>query len=608
MPAFSFRSAPGRASAIVLTLFALATSGALAAVPAETKPAPASSNLDAPLFYQLLLGEIELRNGDTATAYQLLLDAAKRAKDEALFRRVTDIALQARAGDQALAAVLAWRQAIPDSQEALRYQVQLLVALNRVGEADEPLTTLLTKAPRPALPAMIDAVPRFLGRSADRAGVAALIERAMKPFADDPETRTSALVATGRGWLAAGDTAKALAFAQRAAAANPAADGPALLALDLLPATPAAEAIVTARVATAPSSPAVRLLYVRTLAASQRLADAAEQVTALTQSDPGLAPPWLTLGALDLELNRPKEATIALETYVRLVEGGAPVTFGAAPVAPVPPAGDDEDEDDTPSTASSALTQAWLLLSQAAEQQGDLAGAERWLAKIDDPQRALDVQSRRASLLAKQGRMAEARELIRRVPERTSADARAKLMAEAELLREAKQWSEAEKVLAQANKAFPDDTDLLYEQAMIEEKLDKMDDMERLLRRVIELKPNHQHAYNALGYSLADRKIRLDEARALIQKALDLSPGEPYITDSMGWVEYRLGHREEAIRLLRVAYQSRPDPEIAAHLGEVLWTDGKTEEARRVWREARARDASNDVLRETLVRLRVDDL
>jgi tetratricopeptide (TPR) repeat protein len=609
MPAFSFRSAPGRASAIALALFAMATSGALAAVPAETKPGPASSNLDAPLFYQLLLGEIELRNGDTATAYQLLLDAAKRAKDEALFRRVTDIALQARAGDQALAAVLAWRQAIPDSQEALRYQVQLLVALNRIGEADEPLSTLLKKAPRPALPAMIDAVPRFLGRSADRSGVAALIERTMKPFADDPETQTSALVATGRGWLAAGDTAKALAYAQRAAAANPAADGPALLALDLLPATPAAEAIVTTRVATPPSSPAVRLLYVRTLAASQRLADAAQQVAALTQSDPGLAPPWLTLGALDLELNRPKEATVALETYVRLVEGGAPVTFGAAPVAPVAPvapAGEDEDEDDTPSTASNALTQAWLLLSQAAEQQGDLAGAERWLAKIDDPQRALDVQSRRASLLAKQGRMAEARELIRRVPERTSADARAKLMAEAELLREAKQWSEAEKVLAQANKAFPDDTDLLYEQAMIDEKLDKMDDMERLLRRVIELKPNHQHAYNALGYSLADRKIRLDEARALIQKALDLSPGEPFITDSMGWVEYRLGHREEAIRLLRVAYQSRPDPEIAAHLGEVLWADGKTEEARRVWREARARDASNDVLRETLARLRVD--
>ncbi len=202
--------------------------------------------------------------------------------------------------------------------------------------------------------------------------------------------------------------------------------------------------------------------------------------------------------------------------------------------------------------------------------------------------------------------MKEARELIRRVPEQSPGDARAKLLAETELLREAKQWSEAEQVMAQANKAFPDDTDLLYEQAMLDEKLNRLDDMERLLRRVIELKPDHQHAYNALGYSLADRKVRLPEARALIQKALELSPGEPFITDSMGWVEYRLGNRDEAIRLLRVAYQSRPDPEIAAHLGEVLWSDGKTDEARRVWREGRSRDATNDVLRETLARLRVD--
>ncbi|MDQ2734810.1 MAG: tetratricopeptide repeat protein [Pseudomonadota bacterium] len=603
MPAFPFRFSSGRVSAIALAMFTFATNAAFAAAPVATEPEVTSSKLDAPLFYQLLLGEIELRNGDTATAYQLLLDAARRANDEALFRRVTDIALQARAGDQALAAVQAWRKALPASQEALRYQVQLLVALNRVGEAEEPLGALLKQAPRPSLPAMIDALPRFLGRSTDRNAVAALIDRSMKPFAADPETRTSALVASGRGWLFAGDTAKALDYAQRAAAADPVADGPALLALDLLPATPAAEAIVTTRIATPPSSSAVRLLYIRTLAAGQRLADAAQQAVTLTQAEPTLAPPWLTLGALDIELHRPKDATVALETYVRLVEGGAPVTFGGPAAPNTAPA---DDDDDTPSTSTGALTQAWLLLSQAAEEQGDLPGAESWLAHIDSSQRALEVQSRRASLLAKQGKMTEARELIRRVPERTKADTRAKLLAEAELLRDAKQWSEAEKVLAQANLAFPDDTDLLYEQAMIDEKLDRLDDMERLLRRVIELKPNHQHAYNALGYSLADRKMRLPEARALIQKALELSPGEPFITDSLGWVEYRLGHREEAIRLLRVAYQARPDPEIAAHLGEVLWYDGKTDEARKIWREGRSRDSANDVLRETLARLRVD--
>ncbi|HET6600233.1 MAG TPA: tetratricopeptide repeat protein, partial [Burkholderiaceae bacterium] len=152
---------------------------------------------------------------------------------------------------------------------------------------------------------------------------------------------------------------------------------------------------------------------------------------------------------------------------------------------------------------------------------------------------------------------------------------------------------------------FPDDTDLLYAQSMVLEKLNRLGDMERLLRRVIALEPDSQQAYNALGYALADRNLRLTEARKLIEKALELSPGEPAITDSLGWVEYRLGNREEALRLLRDAYKAQPDTEIGAHLGEVLWMSGQTDEAKRVWREARSRDADNQVLRETLTRLRV---
>ena len=120
------------------------------------------------------------------------------------------------------------------------------------------------------------------------------------------------------------------------------------------------------------------------------------------------------------------------------------------------------------------------------------------------------------------------------------------------------------------------------------------------------MKPDNAHAHNALGYSLADRKLRLPEARQLVQRALELSPGDPFITDSLGWIEYRLGNREEAERLLRQAYAARPDTEIGAHLGEVLWALGRRDEARQVWRESRGRDAANDVLRETLARLRVD--
>ena len=188
---------------------------------------------------------------------------------------------------------------------------------------------------------------------------------------------------------------------------------------------PDAEAIVKARLAASPPRPAgLRLLYVRTLASSQRLTDAQAQVTALTQSEPTLAPPWLTLGAIELELKHPKEATVALRDLRAAGRRRRRRRRGAAPAV----ADDDGDDDARPDAPRRRLTQAWLLLAQAAEQQRDFAAAERWLAKIDNPQRALEVQSRRASLLARQGKMAEARELIRRVPERRPvADARAKL-------------------------------------------------------------------------------------------------------------------------------------------------------------------------------------
>jgi tetratricopeptide (TPR) repeat protein len=246
------------------------------------------------------------------------------------------------------------------------------------------------------------------------------------------------------------------------------------------------------------------------------------------------------------------------------------------------------------------------MLAQAAEQRGDIAGAEAWLARVGPEGPALDVQTRRAALLARQGRVDEARELIRVLPENNDEEARAKLAAEAGVLRGVKQWALAHEVLSRAVQRFADDTELLYELAMMAEKLQRHDEMERLLRRVIALKPDDAHSHNALGYALADRGVRLPEAKALIERALELAPGDPFIIDSLGWVEYRLGQREQALKLLRQAYAARPDTEIGAHLGEVLWSLGQRDEARQVWRESRGRDGANEVLRETLARLRVE--
>ena len=594
---------------LIALLAAAALAPAAWAQRAEAKPAVANSALDSQLFYQLLIGEIELRSGELGEAYQIILDAARRNKDEQLFLRATEVALQGRAGDQALAAVKAWRQALPESTEALRFQVQLLVQLNRTPETYEPLQLLIKLTPEAQRAGLIGALPRFYARSTDRALAAALIEQVLQPYLDAPDTRTAARVSAGRGWLIALDGAKALGFAQRAHAQDPLSEGPAALALEMLPGTPAADTVVQSHLAAKPDSNAVRLLYVRSLLGSQRYADATAQLETLTRRAPQLAQAWLTLGALHLQLREPAPAIAALQKYIDLVQAGEPApdaTTTTTTTTATATATAALTDDDAPASKEDALIRGWLLLSQAADLQGDFKGAEAWLAKIDNPQRALEVQTRRASLLAREGKVAQARELIRRVPEREPGDARAKVLAEAQILRDARQWADASTLLEQASLKFPDDVDLIYEQSMMFEKLNRLTDMERLLRRVIELKPDHQHAYNALGYSLAERNVRLPEARTLIQKALELSPGEPSITDSLGWVEYRLGNRDEAIRLLRDAYRGQPDAEIAAHLGEVLWVSGKLDEARRVWREARARDAKNEVLRETLARLRVD--
>jgi len=561
----------------------------------------ANSALDGQLLYQLLIGEMALTAGNPGTAYDWILDAARRTRDESLFRRAVDIALQARAGEQALAATRAWRLAWPQSLEALRLQLQILVLLNRNDGIAEPLQTLLAQTPAAERPGLMLSLPRFLQRASDPRQIAGILEESLAPYRDAPATGVPARVAVARAWLEARDPDRALALAREAQRLDATAPGPALVAMELMRERPQAEALVLDYLGRPEAEPALRLAYVRQLTSAQRYADALRQLETITRLQPDVAPPFLSLGALYLELKHPQEGEAALQRYIELVQRQAAAAPAASAAAAAEP-----DSDGAEAQPDQGLVQAWLMLAQSAEQRGDFKAAEAWLAKIDDPRRALDVQTRRASILARQGQLEQGRELIRRAPERSAEDQRAKLAAEAGVLREVKHWREAFEVLGQANQRFADDADLMYEQAMMAEKIDRLDEMERLLRRVIEIKPDNAHAHNALGYSLADRSQRLPEARVLIQRALELSPGDPFITDSLGWVEYRLGKAEEALRLLQRAYAARPDTEIGAHLGEVLWALGQRDEARRVWREAKGRDATNDVLRETLARLRVD--
>jgi len=375
----------------------------------------------------------------------------------------------------------------------------------------------------------------------------------------------------------------ALDAARRGAGLNAKAEEPVLLALGLMDLkVAAAESILLGYLNGSKPTPAVRLAYARRLLDAQRFEPAYTQMTLLTAQAPEFADGWLVRGSLEFQDKKLASARESLLKYVALSATG-----------PDAQARDQER----------GLVQAYLLLSQIAEQGGKLEEAQDYLKRIDSPQDALRVQTRRATILAHQGKMDEARALLRATPELQADDARMKLTAESQLLRDNKQYAAAYEVLAQAIKRFPAEPDLQYDQAMVAEKLGKTAEMEQLLRQVIATKPDYHHAYNALGYSLADRNVQLTEARALVVKALSFAPNDPYILDSLGWVEFRSGNLEEALRILRSAYQARPDAEISAHLGEVLWALGRKDEARATWKEGMALNAENETLLETQKRL-----
>ena len=322
--------------------------------------------------------------------------------------------------------------------------------------------------------------------------------------------------------------------------------------------------------------------YARALLDAQRYAEASQQLRFVTAEKPDFPEAWLVQGSLQVQDGQLDAGEASLKRYIELAQKQT--------------AGEER---------SRGLAQAYLALSQAAEKRRDFVLAAALLEKIENAQDLVSAQSRRASILAKQGKLEEGRKLLQALPDRKPEDARVKLMAEVQLLRENKQYKAAYDLMAAAIAKDPADSELIYDQAMLAEKTGNLGEMERLLRQVIAAKPDFHHAYNALGYSFADRNIRLAEGKQLILKALEFAPNDPFIRDSLGWVEFRMGNKAEALRILDAAYKQRPDPEIAAHLGEVLWSLGQRDRAQGIWKEGLLLNSENETLQETLKRLNV---
>lgn len=548
---------------------------------------PTVSALNAELFYRLLIGEITAREGDASAGFALMLDSARKTNDAQLYQRAVEIALQSRSGDAALQAATAWTQAQPNSQDANRYVLQILIALNRIQDTLEPLKKGIQLTPSTERSRAISAIPRAYARIGDKKIAASIVENALGTYVINPTTAAVAWTTVGRMRLAAGDTPGALEAVQKGQSADAKAEGPALVALEIMnPKQPQAEAVVKTYLSSNPAAiPEIRMGYARGLLDAQRYSEAGTQLQIVITDKPGFTPAWLVLGSLQLQDNQLALAQTSLERYVALIL-----------------AANQQSEEDEPNRG---LAQAYLSLAQIAEKRKDFAGAEAWLNKIENSTDMMQAQTRRASILASRGQLAEGRQLIRSLPERNPGDARLKVLAEISLLRDLKQYQLAYDLLAQTSAASPQDTDLLYDQAMMAEKLGQLPEMERLLRRVIAIKPDAYNAYNALGYSLADRNVRLPEAKMLIQKALEFVPNDPYIRDSLAWVEFRMGNNAEAAKIFADAFKTKPDAEIAAHYGEVLWVMGQRDKAISIWREGQLLNPENETLVETLKRLKV---
>lgn len=551
----------------------------LAAEPSVPTPAVRNSALDGPLFYQLLLGELNVRQGSPGAGFSLLLDAARKTRDPALFQRAVNVALQSRSGEAALQAAQSWKHEIPDAREPNRYILQILLAVNRVEDAGQALAVSIDELPEAEKREAIISIPRVFARVSDRALAAQVVEKALANSLKDTSLQATAWTTIGRMRRDAQQLSAAIEAALKAHASDPQAQGPLVLALSLLPTgAPEIKAMLDEAMKGQVSAE-LRLGYARSLVAQQAPADAVRQLQQLTQQHPTYAPGWLLLGLLQIEAGQAGPARMSLMQHVELAK-------------------DSQDAEQ-----QAGLTEALMALSQLAQQQGQLDQATRWLNQLPRSADPVRLAIRRAELLDQQGRAEEARVVLSQVQPASPEQSKRKALALSRWLRERQQAQQALTTLQSALAQDADDHELLTEQSLVLEKLKRYQDMEAVLRQLMRLRPQDPHAYNALGYSLADRGIRLDEARSLIVRAVELAPEDPFIQDSLGWLEFRAGRLEEARRILQAAYKARPDAEIAAHLGEVLWALDRKSEAASIWREGLLLKADNETLTETMTRL-----
>jgi tetratricopeptide (TPR) repeat protein len=530
---------------------------------ASAKPAPQlpPQDLTPQVLYEYLLAEMAVHRQDYNLAARAYVDLARKTRDPRIARRATDVAVYARQAALAVEAATIWLQAEPDSIPARQTLASILIGSGALQDVRPHLELLLASDPERTAQVFLQ-MNAMLARHTDRAAVAQLVHELAQRYPQLPE----ASLASAQAYWNAEQAEPALAQAKRALSLRPDWELAALFQAQILQRRSPAEAIAFAReyARSHPAARDVRLNLARMLTAERRNDEARKEIEALVAAYPSNADIALTAGLLGVQMSDWALAEQQLRRALDLNANGADTVR--------------------------------FYLGQVSEERKQPEEAMRWYKSVSGGEQYIPAQGRIAGILAKQGKLAEGRALLQSIQPQTIQQRVQLVQAEAAILREASAYKEAFDLLADAVTKVPNVPDLLYEYAMAAEKIDRLDVLEESLRKVIELRPDSAHAYNALGYTLADRTDRLQEAYDLIDQALKLAPADPFIEDSMGWVLYRQGRLDEAREYLERAYKRRPDPEIAAHLGEVLWTQGRREEAQRIWRSVLEEHPGSEIL------------
>ena len=575
----------------LLAVFLLAGAGqALAqSTETETKPDAAApsgaeqgAGLSAELFYRLLLGDVALQRGDADVAARAYIDAARTARDARLARRATEIAIASRERGLVKDAAQLWSDIDPAAERPKRVLAALAADDGKgvpSSAADDELRSRIERVladaalSGPGVGDVFMQLNRLFAQQSDKRAVLTLVRDVARPYPKTPEAHYAVALAA----FAAGDDMATASEASdeidRALALRPDWERAALLKAEILGRKSDASAIewLEKFIASQPAAKSATGALAQRYVERKRFTEARALMQKLWDREPESRDLEFAVAAVALQMKDYAEAE-------RLLRDLKSVNYGE------PGAVD-------------------LYLAQIAEDTKQYAKAIEAYRGVTEGDRGWLAKLRIGAMYGKLGRVDEAQRWFADLQAVTKEQKVQVRQAQAQVLRDTGDDTGAYRVLTKSLEDHPDTPDLIYDLAMVAEKLDKVDEAEARLKRLVELKPDDAQALNALGYTIVDRTARIDEGLALIERAHQLSPKDPFILDSLGWAFYRLGKLDEAERYLRAALEGRPDAEIAAHLGEVLWRKGERDQARAIWKAQLDSNPDNAVLKETVQRL-----